>query len=130
MCITFIVIVDCFLSNLTIKFVLYIKNHIYLIYLMTWFNKPSSSIIILWAKEVLKLIMRAIVIGVQNDRLFVLDIENRQRVVVITRRARRFRPGNFVRIEFDGIMTNSMPPQIYAQRISLISWNNIWCDFC
>ena len=42
--------------------------------------------------------MRAIVIGVQNDRLFVLDIENRQRVVVITRRARRFRPGNFVRI--------------------------------
>ena len=46
------------------------------------------------------MIMRAIVIGVQNDRLFVLDIENRQRVVVITRRARRFRPGNFVRIEF------------------------------
>lgn len=53
--------------------------------------------------------MRAIVIGVQNDRLFVLDIENRQRVVVITRRARRFRPGNFVRIEFDGIMTKVTP---------------------
>lgn len=66
--------------------------------------------------------MQAIVLAVQRDRLLVLDRENRQRVVVITREARRFRRGELVCILYGGAMTASIPPQITARRIRAIPW--------
>ncbi|PWM38415.1 MAG: hypothetical protein DBX52_07240 [Clostridiales bacterium] len=67
------------------------------------------------------MIMRAIVINVQRDRLLVLDLRNRQRVAVLTPDARRFRRGELVRIRYNGVMTKSIPPQISAIRIERLS---------
>lgn len=61
--------------------------------------------------------MQAIVIDVQWDRLLVLDFATRRRFIVITRDARRFRRGNVVRIRYRRMMTNSIPPQIFALSI-------------
>lgn len=66
------------------------------------------------------MIMHAAVLDVQWGRLLVLDRETRQRVVVHTPAANRFQPGDLVRIWYNGVMTNSIPPQISAQRIELI----------
>lgn len=61
--------------------------------------------------------MLATVISVQHDSLLVFDQRRRQRVRVVTREARRFRTGDFVRIRYNGIMTFSIPPQIFALSI-------------
>ncbi len=60
------------------------------------------------------MIMQAIVIDVQWEWLLVLDLETRQRVLVHTPDARRFRPGELVLIWYSGAMTRSIPPQISA----------------
>ncbi|MDD3346877.1 hypothetical protein [Oscillibacter sp.] len=70
------------------------------------------------------MIMQAIVIEVQWERLLVLDLDTRQQVLVITPDAVRFRPGDFVRIWYNGVMTRSIPPQIYALRIAAGPWEN------
>mgnify|MGYP000243330278 FL=1 len=60
------------------------------------------------------MIMQAVVIEVQWGRLLVLDLDARQRVLVNTPDASRFRPGDTIRIWYDGVMTASIPPQINA----------------
>lgn len=62
--------------------------------------------------------MQAVVIEVRWDHLFVIDLETRQSVNVNTLVARQFRPGDLVNIWYNGVMTNSIPPQIYALRIT------------
>lgn len=74
--------------------------------------------------------MQAIVIGVQRDRLLVLDLNTRQRVRVITPYARRFRIGSVVRIRYNGVMTSSIPPQIYALGIYALPWGGQGCNRC
>ena len=64
--------------------------------------------------------MQALVIGVERNRLLVLDFSTRRRVVVITPNARRFRQGNIVR----------MPPQIYAINIFALPGGGFWCNWC
>ncbi|HIT54203.1 MAG TPA: hypothetical protein IAD07_09730 [Candidatus Fimivicinus intestinavium] len=76
------------------------------------------------------MMMQALVLNVQWDRLLVMDFRTRQRVVVITRNARRFRPGNIVRIRYNGIMTNSMPPQLFAIHIFALPGGGFWCNRC
>ncbi len=74
--------------------------------------------------------MTATVISVQNGSLLVFDLRSRQRVRVITRNARCFRPGNFVCIRYNGVMTLSIPPQIRATRISRIPPVGPWRNWC
>lgn len=74
--------------------------------------------------------MQAIVISVQWDRLLVLDFATRRRFIVITRDARRFRRGNVVRIRYRRMMTNSIPPQIFALSIIALPWGGPWCNRC
>lgn len=74
--------------------------------------------------------MQALVIGVQRDRLLVLDFATRQRVIVNTSHARRFREGNIVRIWYNGVMTRSIPPQIYAINIFALPWGGSRCNRC
>ena len=68
------------------------------------------------------MIMHAIVLSVCPDNLLVLDRATRREVRVNTPAARRFRPGDFVRIRYNGIMAPSIPPQIFAQNIVRIPW--------
>ncbi|BDF70804.1 hypothetical protein CE91St41_19670 [Oscillospiraceae bacterium] len=63
--------------------------------------------------------MQAVVIEVQWDHLLVVDLETRQNVIVNTQIARQFRPGDIVNIWYNGAMTKSIPPQIFALRITL-----------
>ena len=72
--------------------------------------------------------MQAIVIGVQRNSLLVLDLETRQRVIVHTPHAHRFRQGNVVRIRYNGVMTRSIPPQITAISIFALPWGGPWCN--
>ena len=74
--------------------------------------------------------MHALVIGVQWDRLLVWDFASRQQVVVITPNARWFRQGNVVSIRYNGVMTNSIPPQIYAWSIIALPWSGPGCNRC
>ena len=67
------------------------------------------------------MIMQAVVIEVQWGRLLVLDLDARQRVLVNTPDASRFRPGDTIRIWYDGVMTASIPPQINAQSICVLT---------
>lgn len=76
------------------------------------------------------MIMQAFVINVHRDRLSVLDFDSGQRVTVITPNARRFCRGNIIRILYDGRMTNSIPPQIFALNIFRLPWGNSCCDRC
>ncbi len=62
-------------------------------------------------------VMLAIVLKVSRDRLLVRDIATGQNVVVNTANARRFQRGDRIGIWYNGIMTNSLPPQISATRI-------------
>lgn len=64
------------------------------------------------------MIMQAVVIEVQWERLLVLDLQTRQNVMVNTPNARWFRPGELVRIWYNGVMTASIPPQITALNIA------------
>lgn len=59
----------------------------------------------------------AIVISVMSGRLLVRDLSNGMEIMVNTRLARRFSPGEYVRIVFNGQMTHSLPPQITATAI-------------
>ena len=58
--------------------------------------------------------MQALVIGVERNRLFVLDFSTRRRLIVNTPSARRFHRGDIVRIRYNGVMTASIPPQILS----------------
>ncbi len=62
-------------------------------------------------------IMQARVLRVQRDSLLVRDCRTRQNVQVNTGRARRFRVGQKVIIQYSGAMTRSIPPQISAMEI-------------
>ena len=66
------------------------------------------------------MLMQAVVIEVQWERLLVLDLDTRQTILVNTPDARRFRPGDLIRIRYNGVMTNSIPPQISASKIAVI----------
>lgn len=74
--------------------------------------------------------MQAIVLAVRPRQLIVIDLENRQRVIVHTPMAQRFRPGNLVEIQFNGVMTNSIPPQITAERITRLRLDSPDCSPC
>ena len=74
--------------------------------------------------------MQAIVIQVRRDHLLVFDLASRQRVIVHTNEARRFRPNDIVRIRYSGVMTSSIPPQIFARNIILLSHGGNWCHPC
>lgn len=63
------------------------------------------------------MVMIATIIFVQRGSLLVFDFANRQQVQVNTRDASRFRPGDLVRIRYNGAMTMSIPPQISATSI-------------
>ena len=60
--------------------------------------------------------MQALVIGVERNRLLVLDFSTRRRV----------HRGDIVRIRYNGVMTASIPPQIYAQNIFAIPRGIFW----
>lgn len=62
----------------------------------------------------------ATVLQVYNDSLLVRDLSNNQEILVHFRGARRFSPGETVRITFNGQMTYSIPPQITAISIQSI----------
>ena len=66
------------------------------------------------------MIMNAVVIEVEWVRMLVLDLESRQRVIVNTPDAYLFRPGEVVRIRYNGVMTRSIPPQITAISITTV----------
>ena len=70
------------------------------------------------------MVMIATVLSVQRSNLLVFDFANRQQVQVNTNDAFRFRPGDLVRIRYNGAMTMSIPPQISAIRIMKISPSN------
>lgn len=56
----------------------------------------------------------------QKESLWVWDLQMCQEVVVHTPRAGCFRPHDMVRIEYNGVMTASIPPQISAIQITRI----------
>jgi hypothetical protein len=59
-------------------------------------------------------IMQARVIRVNRSNLLVRDCRTGQSVQVNTERARRFRVGQRIIIQYSGAMTMSIPPQISA----------------
>lgn len=63
------------------------------------------------------MIMNATVLETDGSRLLVLDHGTGRNVVVHTPQAPGFVPGDRVRIEYSGIMTMSIPPQITARSI-------------
>ena len=63
------------------------------------------------------IVMRGRVMRIMNDDILVRDRQTGQDVLVHTDRACCFRPGDCVRIEYGGMMTMSIPPQISAERI-------------
>lgn len=64
--------------------------------------------------------INATVLRVFDDRLLVRDLSNNEEIMVNFRNARRFSPGDFVKITFNGQMTPSIPPQIAATSIQRI----------
>ena len=64
--------------------------------------------------------LTALVQQVQSERLLVWDPASRQEVLVHTTQAFCFRPGEWVRIHYNGVMTASIPPQITATCIDRI----------
>lgn len=66
------------------------------------------------------MIMIATVLEVRQDSLLVRDRRTSQKVIVHTPLARRFRPGNILRILYSRAMTMSIPPQITAIHIVTI----------
>lgn len=61
--------------------------------------------------------LRACVLRVCCCDLLVCDLCTCQKVLVHTDQACCFRPGQRVCIEYSGVMTNSLPPQITADSI-------------
>lgn len=64
------------------------------------------------------MVMHARVLNVESGRLLVCDLSKSQEVIVNTPNANCFRIGDHIRIEYSGIMTMSIPPQITATNIS------------
>lgn len=64
--------------------------------------------------------MNATVIRVNSGNLLVKDLENNQEVLVHYQNTRGLCPGDRIRIEFNGQMTRSIPPQITAISIQRI----------
>lgn len=62
--------------------------------------------------------MCAVVLCMQNSSLLVCDCSTQQKVLVHTDQACCFSCGDRVRIEYSGMMTMSLPPQITALCIS------------
>ena len=60
------------------------------------------------------MLMTATVREVRPSGLLVRDRATGQDVFVPTGHARRYRPGDRIAIVFNGVMTNSLPPQINA----------------
>lgn len=71
------------------------------------------------------MIMIATVREVRFNSLLVRDRATSQNVVVNTRNTRGFFPGDIISILFNGVITASIPPQIFAIRISRIF--SPWC---
>ncbi|MDR1701803.1 MAG: YobA family protein, partial [Sporomusaceae bacterium] len=65
--------------------------------------------------------MIATVIKTNPESMLVIDAATGNEVRVNFRDARKFHPGNTIRIIYNGIMTKSFPPQISADSIKLIS---------
>ena len=63
-------------------------------------------------------VFQAEVLEVRNCQLLVCDCCTRQTVLVHTQQACCFSRGDCVEIEYSGIMTMSLPPQISALSIS------------
>ncbi len=61
--------------------------------------------------------MRATVLEVNKDGLLVRDNETEQDVIVHTSCVCRIRVNDRVGIVYNGIMTNSLPPQISSSRV-------------
>jgi len=66
------------------------------------------------------MILNAIVLEVHDNRLLVRNLSTNEEIMVNFRNARRFSPGDFVRITFNGQMTRSIPPQIAAISIQIL----------
>ena len=64
--------------------------------------------------------MCAAVLCVHDCSLLVCDCSTRQKVLVHTDQACCFSCGDYVRIEYSGMMTMSLPPQITALSISRV----------
>ena len=65
----------------------------------------------------MKTTMKATVIHVRHTGLTVFDHKTRQEVIVHADNTCRFHPGDRICIEYNGIMTLSLPPQISADCI-------------
>lgn len=65
--------------------------------------------------------MCATLVEVQGDSLLVCDRATGQEVVVHTPCTCRFRAGDLLRIQYNGAMTMSIPPQISADCIVRLS---------
>lgn len=63
------------------------------------------------------MILTAVVERVWPNRLLVRDRSNFQNVIVNTNQTRCFMVGDIVSILYNGVMTRSIPPQIFAIRI-------------
>ena len=61
--------------------------------------------------------LTAVVERVWPNRLLVIDRSNFQNVIVNTNQTRCFMVGDIVSILYNGVMTRSIPPQIFAFRI-------------
>lgn len=70
--------------------------------------------------EAIPATMLARVIGFQDGGLLACDCASHQEVLVHTNMACCYCCGDFLRIEFSGAMTMSLPPQISATRISRV----------
>lgn len=71
------------------------------------------------------MIMVATIRAVRFNSLLVRDRATSQNVVVNTRNTRGFFPGETISILYNGVMAESIPPQIFAIRIWRIS--PPWC---
>lgn len=71
------------------------------------------------------MLMIATVRAIRFNSLLVRDRATSQNIVVNTRNTRGFFPGDIISILYNGVMTNSIPPQIFAIRIRRIS--SPWC---
>jgi len=67
------------------------------------------------------MIMTAIVIQVQEENLIAIDLSNYQEVLVHFNNSSWYLVGDIIEIIFDEIMTLSIPPQINALSIQLIT---------
>lgn len=66
------------------------------------------------------MLMIAIIKEVRENSLLVRNRADFQRVVVNTDNTKCFFAGDIIAVTFNGIMTNSLPPQIFSNRIRRI----------